>query len=442
MRLTLQIFIGFCALLFPFASHALTQQLPTHLAPLVLSETVPFSFSSPPYREDFTLEWAGESPEGIRIRFGEKSFEWVRVEKVFTLPRAHVVVEAPAGTRGSVLISGFQQTLDPQGRADVPFALLSGPTNPIELRVERGGNLKTYRAFVKYTPKSPEPLGIRNDTTCSLVNMDVELTSGPQDTWAAVSCRFVYSQGDQFLTPSLEIFVLWDGVGETLVVDGLNTPSTIPSLWTFRAKTHPGEMELRAGDRVLRLRWKMPERLRRGFLGLGVGPYTYTYEGAGHDVHTVVPLATFYGSYFLTESLRVVSFAAVPVHHVVYLDWGVYFLIEQFRGWDERVTLNLLLGGHFLGFKARDKFPMQFSGPQGVEFIFRDLGIPRYNLGLGVFANPGIGDRSYYNFWVRYGTASVFAEINYIAWKLQYEDERYFHRSLGLSVGFPIARFF
>jgi hypothetical protein len=85
---------------------------------------------------------------------------------------------------------------------------------------------------------------------------------------------------------------------------------------------------------------------------------------------------------------------------------------------------------------------MQFSGPQGVEFIFRDLGLPRYNLGLGIFANPGIGDRTYYNAWLRYGTSSVFAEINYIAWKLQYNNERYFHRSVGLSVGFPIARFF
>ena len=59
--------------------------------------------------------------------------------------------------------------------------------------------------------------------------------------------------------------------------------------------------------------------------------------------------------------------------------------------------------------------------------------------------NPGIGDRSYYNAWLRWGNSKAFIELNYIGWSQTYEIEgaqrEVMLRSFGLSVGIPLIRF-
>ena len=57
------------------------------------------------------------------------------------------------------------------------------------------------------------------------------------------------------------------------------------------------------------------------------------------------------------------------------------------------------------------------------------------------FAVNGNG-KSYYNTWIRYGSTAIFGEVNYLGIRDTIDGDSVYARSVGFSVGFPIARFF
>ena len=356
------------------SAHALTHDLPPSLAPLILSETVPFVFTPNDFSAaDWAVEWSGPAIPGVRATLGENSFEWVRIAAVFDLPRAVLVVDAD----------------------------------------------------------SAESDGLH-----------AEAKGARPNQWMYVGCRFVWQQGPSHSTPSFEIFAFWDGVGQEAEINGVRTPSTSVSVWPVRAAAEPGEVTFRAGAQSIKLTYRVPKQTRAGFLGVGLGPYAYTFEDGIDDAHSVAPILTMYGAYFLHEAMRIVAFNATSIHRRFYNDLGLHLWTEQFRVWDARFSMNILLGGHILAFTHRDKLFVRLGGPQGLELIFRDFMARSHNLSLGLFAQPPFDGKLYYNAWVRWGKSSFFGELNYIAWQESIGNQRVYSRSFGVTVGMPLARFF
>ncbi len=425
---------------------AYVHTLSSDIAREAVSESVPTAFAPGSMAsEDYTLEWDGAPLSGVRFSLGRKSLEWVRVSEVLVVPRARLMIRAEGVTDGQISNGGFHQALDTRegvGFAAIPIALISGDRNPIHLSIVRkDGGVEKGTLLVRYRPKNPQKSPVFVDSGCSSFRLTVESTGAKQDEWAYIGCRLVYAQGDSHRTSTLELFVFWDGVGQSVRIGGIDTPASSPSVWALRLKSTPGSVKLVAGQHELRIGYRIAEKLKLGSLGVGVGPYLYKFDSPGVNVNTVAPLVTLYGSYFVSETMRVVAFNATAVHGKLNTDLGVYLNSESVRSMDRRFSLNLMLGGHLLGFASEGGNRFVFGAPQGVEAILRDAVLPGYSAALGAFIYPSIQGKAYYNVWLRWGTDGVFAEFNYISWEERWSNLRAFSRSAGICVGFPLVRF-
>lgn len=435
-------------LCFSLPARADYHRLDESLADEVLSESVPTAFGQVAWTSaDFSLKWIGEAPSGVTVRLGEKSFEWVRVSEVLVVPRAVLVADVVDVKGGSIQNAGFTQTLemrpDGNGHLEIPVALISGPKNPAILRLLRNGQVVEGRLEIEFTPRSPRPDDqVFRDPSCSPFRLQTESTQGRPDVWAYVGCRLVYQEGSRYRIASLEMFVFWNGVGQTVEIDGVPTSSTSVSVWALRLRQRPGQITFKSGEHRIKIKYGVADQLHLVSFAAGVGPYAYTFDSPTSSVHSIVPLVTIYGSYFLTEKLRVVAFSAIPIASKSYTDFGVYLNSEYFRTFDLRLVLNVMLGGHLLIFPSDSGTAKNFGAPQGFELIYRDTFMKGFNLSAGAFIYPPIQDKAYYNAWVRYGNRGYFGEFNYLAWQEKVGGLNYYTRSMGVSVGFPLARFF
>ena len=83
-----------------------------------------------------------------------------------------------------------------------------------------------------------------------------------------------------------------------------------------------------------------------------------------------------------------------------------------------------------------------FGAPQGFEAIYHDfLGVNK-TMTVGGFVYPPIDGKSYYNGWLRYGTSGFFIEVNYLSIRTKFEGDEVGTKSVGASIGFPLAKFF
>lgn len=460
-----------CAWLSVPAAEASIVSLPGSLAHEVLSESVPTAFA--PFGlsvADYAFEWDGPAIEGVELRLVEGSLWWVRAMDVLSLPRARVEILAKGAEGGRVSNAGFSQALAPSPasgvppaapgstgadrRADLPIALISGERNAIELAIIRDGRELRGRALLRFRPR-PE-LGAERvfyDASCSRFGLSAAglAQSASARGWAYVGCRLVEQAGEPNLTSTLEAFVFWDNVGQSVDIGGTATPSTLVSTWPLRLAAAPGQITLEAHGSAprggaaedLTLSYRLPSAYHRGSLGLGIGPYTDRFEGPGADFSGVTVVPTVYGSYFVTEAIRVVAFGALTLDPYFTTDLGVYLHTQYMRILDNRLVASLLLGAHGIGFRLPGRGYHVIPGfPQGVELTATDVFKKGSNLTGGFFLYPEIADRSYYNMWVRWGSGRLFYEANYIEWSERAGDDLVKARYFGLSIGFPLARFF
>jgi hypothetical protein len=437
-------------------AHAMITTLPPSLAQDVLSETVPTAFA--PFdlsTEDYVLEWVGAPIAGVELKLAPESLQWVRVMEVLSLPRARLRLTAKQVQGGRVTNAGFHQAMtlynSPTSgsfyRVELPVALISGEQNLIEVRVLRNGQEVAGRAALKFHPR-PELSEERvlTDASCSRFGMKVTGVAQSKGAhgWAYVGCRVAEVQNTEHRTSSLETYVFWDNVGQSVRVGGVETPATSVSVWPLRLRTAPGEVVLQSPTgEDMKIRYSTPDNFHRAFLGLGIGPYTDHFEGVGgDDLSTVAPVLTIYGSYFVTEVMRVVAFGATTVDPHLTTDFGLYLNSEYIRVLDRRVVANLMLGAHVIGFRTQNSYSMFLGLPQGMEVSFVDAFKKGHNLTTGVFLFPAIDGKSYYNVWLRWGSGKLFGEFNYIAWSEKTNDQLVSARSAGFSIGIPIARFF
>jgi hypothetical protein len=356
------------------------------------------------------------------------------VSEVLVVPRGRLRVAAKAGETGQLRSAGFSQSWS--GDGVIPVALLPG--RETEVIVQRAGQTLRGRIGIQFSG----PATALIDSSCSPHRVSVVPQGGWKDGWIYVGCRLTYGKESSDHPATLATYVYWSGA-DKLSVDGVETPAHVDSVWALQLRSRPGEVELRSRERSVKLAYRIPDKLHIASIGVGIGPYAYAFETStgGGDAHTVAPLVTLYASYFLTEGLRVVLFDAMALNRSYFSDIGLYLNVEQVRTVDRRLSLNLLLGAHVIGFRADDQFRLPFSAPQGFELIYRDFLGRNRNISAGSFLYPPIQGRSYYNVWLRWGTPSVFAEFNYISWREPLDGSPVRSRSAGVSIGFPLFRF-
>lgn len=432
------------------SSSAMASQLalPTNLINDILSEAVPSAFSLNGISiNDYEPYFEGDRPESVTAILEAKSLQWVRVNDVLVLPRARLRLKFIEPTNFQVSVSGFTTSGSQLNVIDFPVALLINPKNQIDLVYETKGVQK--KAIIKFKMKPKKTAGdqrIYFDSSCSKYaaqahwKKEQTLTS----SWVYIGCRFVTTKGDQFRASSLEMYVIWDGVASAsdILIAGIKTESTQPSLWPLRLGAQPGHLTLKNNQgEELELTWMLSERHYLGFLGVGIGPYASDFSGGGDFEHGVIPLITIYGAYFMNETSRIVGFDATSVTNRLWTDFGLYLSTENAKMFDQRLTMNLLFGGHILAFRSGNKTHAVPSFPQGFEFIYADAFAKGHVLSLGGFLYPELNGRSYYNLWVRWG-GRIFGEINYLSAQESFGKESVSSKSLGVTFGFPIARFF
>lgn len=419
--------------------------LPSSLAQETLSESVPAAFAPADLDvSDFTIEWEGSPIPGVELSLMKDSIQWVRVADLLVLPRARLNVKVDASDGGRVSYADSTEPLA-NGEGRIPIALLSGPEFPIEVKILRGDREVSGRAHLRFQPRSGHD-SVLLDPSCSRFALDARLVQEARDLrrWAYIGCRQQISSAGDHRTAALELYVFWDQAGKSVRIGKVETPASPASLWLLRLPSAPGKVGLQAGEgdssTSLLVRYSVPENLHLGALGLGLGPYSYHFDGLGDSVTNISPMLTLYGSYFITETVRIVAFDATMVSKFGSTDFGVYLSTENFRILDRRFSINLQLGGHALAFAVEGNTYLLPGLPQGLEFIYTDAFRPGYNLSFGAFIYPSINEKSYYNVWLRWGS-KFFAELNYIAWEEKVQNQRVYSRSLGASLGIPIAQF-
>jgi PAS domain-containing protein len=439
-RVALAIFAVCCA----GRARAQLPTLPRSLVTEALSDPKPFTFHVADFAtEDFTVDRiAGDAVVDVELERG--SLRWVRAGRVL-VPRAVLRVRAPRGDAGVVAYAGFFHPMQKdagQLRVELPVALLSNEAYPIRVELRRAGEQHVVILQLRFAPRPAQRGSVLFDSSCSPYGLRVRRGAAPADAWLYVGCRLVQTdRGGAQVTPTLELYMLFDHAGQTIAIDGVTTTPVVDSLFSYRVSSRPGRVQLEARRAKLEIEYRLPERLHAAFLALGVGPYYYALRDQRVNVQAMVPLATLYAGYAFNASARVVYFNASAVDRFGYADQGLYLWVEQLRVFDERLSLNLLLGAHLLLYRRDGRLLGRVSAPQGFEIAFRDFLGRNHNLTSGAFLYPRIFGRSYYNVWVRWGTPELFGEINFIDWHEPHTEAASESRSLGLSFGTTILRF-
>jgi hypothetical protein len=368
------------------------------------------------------------------------------LSEVLVLPRARLRVQAPKGTK-AILVSGsatlaFHDEAE-VAVAEIPVVLLNNPENKIFLRTRMNGRDIEEQLLVQFHPKNDNLKSkVFFDASCSQNKLEGTLTSANPNQWVYVGCRMITLNGPKKGGNHLELWFYWDGLKGDITQSGAKVEQVRPMLSILRAEAKPGEIKVRSGDAEMNLSYRMPETLRRGSLLAGLGPYRYSFSGERADtVKATIPLLTIYAGYTLTETLRIVGFNATAIHSRWFTDAGIYLYSQSIRTIDSHLLVNLLLGGHAIAFQSGGSTVIRARLPQGVELVYRDAFLRGYSASLGGFFYPPINQISYYNTWLRFGSGTFFAELNYISWQERGLGGFVRSTSAGVSIGFPLFRF-
>ena len=423
-------------------------EVPADFAHEVLADPTPMVFAPFTVKEsDFSAEWQSDSTGstgaslGLEAELVSNSVQWVRVAQYLLAPRARIRITAPEGSSPwesiSVRGAGAVENSGAGSVLEFPAALAARESSTLEVSVRRAGKVRKHRLYLAYRGKP----GAYVDPSCSAFIPELSGIEGlGAGQWAYLGCRTVRTRQGLSDIPAVELFLHWVGAKGPIRINGMEADPSSPGVWVNRMGPRHSRFEFSdaSGSRFT-ASFYIPPKLSYASLGLGIGPYGFHYSDPGKTVSKIHPIATVYGSYFLTDSSRMVAFDAYAPGSSWFNDLGIYFSNESSRTLDDRLTVNIFLGFHVIGFRADSGVAYRLGVPQGFEMTFKDAFVRRYNASLGGFFYPPIAGKSYYNAWVRYGKAGMFAELNYFAWsELGPAQEQVYSRSLGVCVGAPL----
>ncbi|HMI94557.1 MAG TPA: hypothetical protein VK509_24455, partial [Polyangiales bacterium] len=327
-------------------------------------------------------------------------------------------------------------------RAELPIALLSAATLPLNVETRDSTDAlrsATYR--VRFTPRREQRGGVAFDSSCSPYAPRVLAGAPPASSFLYVGCRIVHGGAGDGTHGMLELMLVFAHAGDDVQIEGVPAVARSEELFTVRLDPAAQGVTVAARGQRVALAFRVPPRLYDGFLGAGFGPYLYEYEEDGYSLNAPVALLTLYAGYAFTATSRIVYFNASALHRRGFADNGFYLWLEQARFVDQRMSFNLLLGANVLAYSRGQRPIVRLSAPQGFELVVRDLFGRGRSMTFGAFLYPKLFERSYYNLWLRWGSAALFAEINFIAWEEPGGRSGVRSQSLGLTFGTPILRF-
>jgi len=419
----------------------------------------PFPTAEPPVKLlPAMYRWNGIDalPAGSKIEWDPESIQWSRIDERIVLPRARVKIEIP-GVEGA-LVSTWERTtplrksMKSTWFGEVTVPLVSGDASKLSVWLKKNGAEKEYPLVLeRFGDEGTDSFGI--DPSCSAWQVALSRrppvgSSGPSKTPARsalvlADCRVIRSASADGALASLDLFLFLDGAGDELKMNGSTVKAEAPSLFRLRLfpQNQPVVLESRRGE-TYELRYRIPTRLNRGFMGVGIGPYKYHFDAPGTQVDTAAGVLTVYGSYQISDSVRFTAFNATAIHKSYFSDTGVYVKSESVKILDQRVTIYVMLGANFMGFRYGSETRKTWGAPQGFEAVYHDFLSRNRSLIFGAFIYPPIDGKSYYNSWVRYGSSAIFGELNYLGIRNRFDADAVYVRSIGFSVGFPLARFF
>ncbi len=400
-------------------------------------------FSTPDFLDlsDFSLSSNGSIPEGVRGELISGSLEWVRVRKNIAIPRARLRVEianAESGTADIAKIFTPFNVKEGKGIAELLIPLVPGNWNIFKFSFVRKQKIETFDLKLVFAPKVKRNR-IFIDSTCSKSGV-AETADSSVDTWIYIGCESQSILTEGLRTAQLSVNLYWAGVGDYLAFEGQNVANSEPSLWQFNLSSKPGKIKIAAATSTLNLEYFIAEKMNRGRLGLGLGPYRYNFTGGGEDIKSIVAIPTLYGSYAINDKYRVVFFDIFSYSKNISTLFGLYWNFNYEKFLDNRISFNIMIGLTSTAFTAGGKWHFNPDFPQGVEFIFSDFLGKGKNLALGGFIRPMLNDSYSYNTWARWG-GKWFVELNYISWQWKDSNELYISDSLGLTIGTNLLGF-
>ncbi len=415
------------SLLIPWISHAqltLNQQ--------VVADPVPVAIA-PNELGVADFEILSDEPT-YEASFIVDSFEWTRIARYYLIPRARVKVTNKGGGAQRVSIRYQGITFSDQ----VLVALMPDP-DPSFVVLDGTGTKELAHFKIKYHPRQGNANRLVVDHSCSPFKVEVnaeQLT----ESWVEIGCKMVLSKSDVGAKPVLELMIYWDGPNAQLplVQDGLALEKGNFPFQSVKLTSEQPRVIFQKGLEKITLTQHVAETFHRFVLSAGLGLYQYETQENSVTNSKLVPFGTLYMSYFVSEAIKVASFWAFPGDSRFQTDVGLYMVAEQFRGVDERLSMNILLGAHMLEYTGRTQTHFNFSAPQGIELTFRDLFATRQNFSVGGFFYPTINGQSYINSWIRYGSSKLFYEVNYITWTEPYPSGSVSSESVGFSIGMPL----
>lgn len=188
------------------------------------------------------------------------------------------------------------------------------------------------------------------------------------------------------------------------------------------------------------IKTKFPRRANRLHLAMGLGPYTFNIaKEDSKKNYDLASAAMLYGRLDFTESSSARLFEAIVYRDGLFSNTGAYFAYDLARLFDDKIRIVPLLGAQILTYKydLSENTSNRIIYPQGFEASFyHAFGIKNFNFTYGMFLSTQT-DETYKNIWLRTGKG-IFWELNYIKWA----HDKNKAEMLGLSIGFPIGKFF
>ncbi len=413
-----------------------------------IRQTVATAFSQSSLSID-QLKWVSldKNPSAVSVAFIPGSLEWVRVSDSLAYMRAVAKVTSVASGTAEYLGQLYPLRHNNESgkyEAEILTVVRLDPQNPIRVRTAVDAASFQISFASESTPSS---VGI--DGSCSPYRLGFNSIepSGPglgkpnSPHIIYIGCRDIHDYEEGNRRPIIEVELDMGTQSEFVTVEGQKI-SVQDGVLRFRlnSDTHSILVQDPIG-RSYEVSAQIPPRYHYLNFGFGLGPYRQLIQSPIESTEGVATLATIYGSYFVTESSRIVFFNATSVKAFFFSDNGLYFNSESFRILDRRMSVNLMLGLNAVGLGFSDATRFRIGFPQGVEMIFRDAFQKNATLQAGAFIYPKINSSAYYNIWLRYGKSGFFGELNYISVRDEFGSIPVYTRNFGVSIGFPLARF-
>lgn len=364
------------------------------------------------------------------------SFRWVRVSSSLVLPQARVrfSIRDEPGSHPMIHYLGMD-TFD-----ETTVALIPDPENPLVL-LDQSGKNEIGKFFIVFRPKGQK--GVSVDSSCSPFGLQIDHIK-MDGSWLGMSCELLQAQSDAGAKPVLGVLLYWEtrDARDLIDRDADRSPSRYKQIAEVKITADTPLLYLNKGDQRIAIHSHLASVFHRFLVNGGLGPYLNQFKGATTVYSKWDPYGTLYLAYLLSETKKIASFWALPLGTTFQVDIGLYYITEQFRIFDERLTANLLLGAHLISYRDSDQINTTVIVPQGLELNYRDFLGRGENLSVGAFFYPSVGGKAYTNTWIRLGLSKFFAEMNYISWMDSSEGFSVNSKSIGLSVGFPLLRAF